>query len=601
LTEAREVSLLGKGASLPDAVTQAEAEFLVALNIGGPGFKPGAQGNQLNILGGDDDRSAYLLALSSVFAYAAADLSPGNGSADAKLQALINTTQAAFMATGTVPTATTTLVQRAQQCVEPDDVTSKLTAYVDTLGVTPAPTVPNINRALDSDLDGVPNLTDNCPLVPNPPGSDGGTQPTVNGICQYRHQSLGASTLTAGKQLLIEGDVDGKNGPDIVAFDSLRPTKIEAWLNDGTGRFGSNIETDATGLSSFAARIGSTAALGDIDGDSIADLVLSGLSVPSGAWGIVYLPGDGQGHFGAAVRLFCFGWSDPSDGGWGDCTNTYASPPVVLRDLDGNGRLDLVGVGWTALALGSRSWSAPVVLPDIPPTGALDGPWVGDWNGDGKVDVVLTGASGVYEFPGDGTGNFASPTVETKLGFDFLGIAGGDIDGDGHIDLVAGQSAGGLVSLVVGFGAGDGTISDVVTVLPETGAKQPLTAPAGCASPTLFATSGTNGSLYSFGFGVGDLTGDGKADIYLMSPGWAYVSQGRTFAAPTQIAAPSYANVSFLNTSVGTPITPYVLYPLVPLVADLNGDGIADIVVPSGTTGIIAQVSLMNPANGHSW
>jgi len=75
---------------------------------------------------------------------------------------------------------------------------------------------------------------------------------------------------------------------------------------------------------------------------------------------------------------------------------------------------------------------------------------VGDFNGDGKLDIAVTDAlnGGVQIFTGNGDGTFtpgATFATETTGTYTSLGIVVGDFNGDGHPDLavvdVAGTSA----------------------------------------------------------------------------------------------------------------------------------------------------------------
>jgi hypothetical protein len=75
---------------------------------------------------------------------------------------------------------------------------------------------------------------------------------------------------------------------------------------------------------------------------------------------------------------------------------------------------------------------------------------------------------------------------------------------------------------------------------------------------------------------VADVTGDGKADIYLPGTNALAVSHGRTVAAPSAFASGGTGCFS----------------------ADLNGDGIADLGFSSNTT---VAYALMNAASYHSW
>jgi FG-GAP-like repeat len=111
----------------------------------------------------------------------------------------------------------------------------------------------------------------------------------------------------------------------------------------------------------------------------------------------------------------------------------------------------------------------------------VDGMWrasfvVADVNGDGIPDIVAppsrVGNGQLNVWIGDGHGSF-SPWPMTFTGpdgkpvsnfsIDYGAVAVGDIDGDGHMDIVSASHSGGLVSL---FGDGKGTFRVVRTGLP---------------------------------------------------------------------------------------------------------------------------------------
>ncbi len=193
---------------------------------------------------------------------------------------------------------------------------------------------------------------------------------------------------------------------------------------------------------------------------------------------------------------------------------------------------------------------------------------VADLNGDGYPDIVVAnqcaiggcsnGSVGVLLGNGDGT--FQPPVVYQSGGRIATGLAVGDVNGDGKIDLIVANywptGAGDGGTLGVLLGNGDGTFQPAVTY-----------------------RSGGDDAL---GVVVADVNGDGKPDIVTAN----FVSWG---------AKSKHASVGvLLNNGDGT-FQPAVSYDsggafsLSVAVADFNGDRIPDIVVanlnPKGQNG----------------
>ncbi|HVG23980.1 MAG TPA: VCBS repeat-containing protein [Thermoanaerobaculia bacterium] len=136
---------------------------------------------------------------------------------------------------------------------------------------------------------------------------------------------------------------------------------------------------------------------------------------------------------------------------------------------------------------------------------------VGDWNGDGRQDLVtaslVTGAVTIHE--GRGTGTFApSRTIGNYA--DPRALAAGDFDGDGRLDLAIAAFEAHIVPIF--WGEGDGTF----------------------ALPTAIAVSGTPADVVA-----GDLDGDGRDDLIAgFTFGRLEVRRSlaqRAFAAPVEL------------------------------------------------------------------
>ena len=231
--------------------------------------------------------------------------------------------------------------------------------------------------------------------------------------------------------------------------------------------------------------------------------------------------------------------------------NCCFATSLTTADLRGDGRTDIIsgnGLSYDVtvlLADGAGGYGDPVSLPM--PT--LDRGTVfvatGDVDGDGHVDVVATGfdASTIVVFPGTGDGSFGAP-ASFDAGADTWpwGIALADVDGDGKLDIVTSNNNTANVSVLKGDGSG-----------------------------SFGAAANFAAGAFPIAVAVGDVTGDGKADIITANAGSVDVTVlagdgAGNFAAPESL-------------SIGPDAEPRAL-----AVGDIDGDSHADIVTANATT-----------------
>jgi len=178
---------------------------------------------------------------------------------------------------------------------------------------------------------------------------------------------------------------------------------------------------------------------------------------------------------------------------------------------------------------------------------------VADVNGDGKPDVIATDQctdhtctikSVVSVMLGNGNGTFQTPVPYGSAGISPTFVATGDVNGDGKLDLLVTNACSDSTcttsSVAVLLGNGDGTFQ----------------------APVAYLTGGNS----PFSVSIGDMNGDGKADLVVADsrPGTIAVLLGNgdgTFQ--TAVTYPSGGD--------GTGIT---------ALADVNGDGKLDVLVP---------------------
>jgi hypothetical protein len=317
----------------------------------------------------------------------------------------------------------------------------------------------------------------------------------------------GSSTSTCTNHLT--GDFDGDGKMDVLDWTSTGSASL--FLNRGAGTF-QEFPSPAGlgfGMSTMSFTPGQMIMLSaDLDGDGRADVFLV-----SAYGGCEVFNSNGDGTFR---------WTD---GGWQPFPTGWVTGHIVylVTDLDGDGRMEVVAWRDDGLATMTAQDSlvsgrghlnnARITLPKwIPGTVHL----AGDFNGDGKTDLLMWQPDGVaYLLLSNGNNTFTTVVQPTGIG-GMAWLAGqtthvlGDFNGDGKTDVLKWQTDG---NTHLFLSNGDGSFYARY--------QPPGIGALGWQPPSASYPSGTL---------PGDFNGDGKTDIFYFTTGpsaaylfqWAY-------------------------------------------------------------------------------
>lgn len=208
-------------------------------------------------------------------------------------------------------------------------------------------------------------------------------------------------------------------------------------------------------LGRLLSKVSSLLGVADFTGDGHADL-LSYERLPNSGVGLAVWPGKGDGTFGDAITTL-------------SVPNFFITGPVRLGDFNGDGRLDVVMSssvqGGLGMWLNDGTGRFTLASRDSGVITRWEFLGVGDFNGDAKLDLLLNDRTRSIEqyrlvvVPGDGTGQLGAPLRSTP----FPGVYNSkawvaDLNGDGLSDVVTqGRFPDELQEVRVSLGNGDGT------------------------------------------------------------------------------------------------------------------------------------------------
>ncbi|MBI3820444.1 MAG: VCBS repeat-containing protein [Planctomycetes bacterium] len=368
---------------------------------------------------------------------------------------------------------------------------------------------------------------------------------------------------------VVAGDLNGDGMLDLVSVNYMTSGAVSVLIGSGTGLFSPYVQYPA-GPNAYSIDEG------DVDGDGRPDLVVANYVSPSGTLSI--LSGNGSGGFAAPVAIN-LPWS-PVAATISEFNNDGVPDLAAARFLNVTANTNIA----VLLGSGSGAFAAPVVY--FAPAYKSLFIVTADLDNDGNRDVAIShyyNSGSISVFLGLGNGLLA-PAQNYATDSFALGVAPGDLNGDGNCDVVVAEDGPGLLVMkggpngvllkeklyAVGGTAGSAVLGDLnndglqdvvtnslaagrITVLMGMGNAQ------FAAAMSIPLSSGPRPDC----LGVADLNVDGMSDFATAN----YASTG-SLRLVLSAAGGSYTS-QMLYTAGNTPDSLAI--------ADFNGDGFEDI------------------------
>ena len=276
------------------------------------------------------------------------------------------------------------------------------------------------------------------------------------------------------------GDFNGDGKLDLAVANSYS-NNVSILLGNGNGGTFQTAVNYAVGFSPYSVTVG------DFNADGKLDLAVA--NYPSyysqSNSNVSILFGNGDGTFQDGVN--CAFGRNPTSVAVGDF-NGDGKPDLAVANCGYNANLGYYQGVSILLGNGDGTFQTAV---NYAVGSDPESVTVGDFNGDGKLDLAVANGNGVSILLGNGDGTFQN-AVNYPVGFSPNSVTVGDFNADGKLDLaVAGYGDNNSVSVSILLGNGDGSFQAAVN----------------------YAVGNYYFSSYPISVTVGDFNADGKLDL----------------------------------------------------------------------------------------